>query len=177
MNYLYDLKDGNVIRVFRSGEESTKVSVYTDSKDIDVPIKEDSQGKYFTYNGENIYLNNYKKISIDSIKAKLENGEFVTSDELCQAILTEGVNSVRFILPFRIIDHSIRMDNVQIVTYNREKFIEKSCHIVEEWNRNVENKYKFKLYVDDYDGSTPQYDDVYVSDLVQMLRSGHAKIK
>ena len=33
------------------------------------------------------------------LKEKIENGEWITSDDLCQAIMTDGIENVRFIVP------------------------------------------------------------------------------
>ena len=65
----------------------------------DRTIREDENGKFFTWNCNKIYLNDWIKISIKELKENIENGEWVTSYDLCQAIMTDGVENVRFIVP------------------------------------------------------------------------------
>lgn len=179
MTYLYDC--GNeVISVWRSNNEfSTKVTVQTNDngqyRDFDRTIREDKGGKFFTWNQHKIYLDNFKKTSIQDVKDKLERGEWITSDELCQAIMSEGVENVRFIIPvYEVVSRD--PFGLGIISCSPNRHIDKKCHIVEEFNRNVRDNYKFKLYVDEYDGHTCRYTDMYVTDLVSELRSGFARI-
>ena len=92
MTYLYDC--GNeVIRVWRNNlcEDTVCIETNDNSKyrEFKRSVREDDKGKFFTWNKNKIYVNNFKKISIQSIKDKLANDEWVTDDELCQAILIE----------------------------------------------------------------------------------------
>lgn len=179
MNYLYDC--GNeVINVWRTNNEfSTVVSIETSNngkyKSYNRSIREDKNGKFFTWNKNKIYLNNFKKISIQSIKDKLKKNEWITSDELCQAIMSEGIENVRFIIPVCEVDF-VDPFGLGIVAYDPNKRTERTCHIVEEFNRNVRDNYKLKLYVDNFDGTTSKYDEYYTTDLVSALRSGYVKI-
>ena len=59
---------------------------------------------------------------------------------------------------------------------NSKNKINKVCHIVEEFNRRVEDCYKLKLYSDDGDDTVERYTDWYVTDLVSSLMSGYVKI-
>ncbi len=59
-------------------------------------IREDEGGKFFTWNRNKIYLDNWIRTSMKEVKEKLERKEWVTSDVFCQAILTDGIDNVRF---------------------------------------------------------------------------------
>ena len=105
MDYKYNC--GNeVIRVWVWNDDfHTEVSV-TDNKTkktYERTIREDEGGKFFTWNKNKIYLDNWIRITMKELKDKIDSKEWCTSDELCQAILTDGVDSVRFIVPMNIV--------------------------------------------------------------------------
>lgn len=175
MTYLYDC--GNeVIKVWRNNLCETTVCVETtingEYREFKRTVREDKKGKFFTWNKNKIYIDNFKKISIQSIKDKLANGEWITDDELCQAIMSEGVENVRFIIPMMAVSGRF----MGIVTCDPTSRIDKVCHIEEGFNRNVVDNYKFNFVPDEYDGSTCSHEEYYVLDFVDLLRSGHAKI-
>ena len=100
MTYLYDC--GNeVIRVWRNNFCEDTVCIETNDngkyREFKRSVREDENGKFFTWNQHKIYVDNFKKISIQSIKDKLAN------DELCQAILSECLENVRFIIPMMLV--------------------------------------------------------------------------
>ena len=176
MIYKYDC--GNeTIDVFRSNNEfSNKVSVetYKNGKymSYDRTIREDDLGKFFTWNKKKIYLDNFKKISIQTIKDKLANNEWITDDELCQAIMSEGIENVKFIIPMALV--SCRF--MGLLTYDYNQTIDKLCHIEESFNRKVSDCYKFTFVPDEYDGTTCSKEDKYVVDIISSLQSGDIKI-
>lgn len=176
MNYLYEC--GNeIISVYRNSNEfSNKVYVTSDkNKTFDEQeclIQNDKQGKFFIWNNNKIYLDNFKKISIQSIKDKLAKDEWITESELLQAILTEGVENVHFEIPMMKVDGRF----MGLCVGDPNKNIATVCHIEEEFNRMVSDAYKVKLVPDNYDGTTPKREDYYTSDLVSALRSGYIKI-
>lgn len=94
----YKYKCGNeIIRVFVWNDDfHNEVSVEDTKtqKSYDRTIREDENGKFFTWNRNTIYLNDWIKISMKELKEKIENGERITSDDLCQAIMTDGVENV-----------------------------------------------------------------------------------
>lgn len=175
MTYLYDC--GNeVIRVWRNNFCEDTVCIETNDngkyREFKRSVREDENGKFFTWNQHKIYVDNFKKISIQSIKDKLANDEWVTDDELCQAILSEGVENVRFIIPMMLV--SCRF--MGLVTCDPTKRVEKKCHIEEGFNRMVSDGYKFNFVPDDYDGTTCSHEEYYVLDFVSSLRNGYVKI-
>ena len=99
----YKYKCGNeIIRVFVWNDDfHNEVSVEDTKtrKSYDRTIREDENGKFFTWNRNKIYLNDWLKISMKELKEKIENGEWITSDDLCQAIMTDGIENVRFMTP------------------------------------------------------------------------------
>ena len=176
MIYKYDCGD-EIIDVFRSNNEfSNKVSVetYKNGKymSYDRTIREDDLGKFFTWNKKKIYLDNFKKISIQTIKDKLANDECITDDELCQAIMSEGMENIRFIVPMM----SVSSRFMGLTTCDPTNRIEKICHIEEGFNRKVSDCYKFTFVPDEYDGNTCSKEDKYVIDIISSLQSGDIKI-
>ena len=99
----YKYKCGNdIINVFVwSDDFHTDVAIYDKetARSYERTIREDKNGKFFTWNRNKIYLDDWIKISMLELKAKIERGEWITSEELCQAILTDGIDNVRFIIP------------------------------------------------------------------------------
>lgn len=180
MTYIYECGDKDIY-VWRNSEISDTVTIdnnengkFTESK---CPIVEDDKGQFFTYNNHKIYLDDYKRISIDYIKYKISRDERITDSELCQAIMSEGIDSVRFLVPMSPIDMKVNIGNRSIIAIDPSKNkINKVCHIVEEFNRRVEDCYKLKLYSDDGDDTVERYIDWYITDLVSSLMSGYVKI-
>lgn len=176
MTYIYEC--GNeTISVWRTNDDVVAVEMYKDGhyRDYKRTVHEDENGKFFTWNHEKIYLDNFKKISIKSVKEKFENGDWVTDSELCQAILSEGIDKVRFIIPMSVVDCRINYNGYGLVATNPNNRVNKVCHIVEDFNRKVSDNYKLRLYADDEDMAVT-YEDYYVSDLVGSLRSGYIQI-
>lgn len=176
MIYKYDCGD-EIIDVFRSNNEfSNKVSVetYKNGKymSYDRTIREDDLGKFFTWNKKKIYLDNFKKISIQTIKDKLANDEWITDDELCQAIMSEGIENVKFIIPMALVNCRF----MGLLTYDYNQTIDKICHIEEGFNRKVSDCYKFTFVPDEYDENTCSKEDKYVIDIISSLQSGDIKI-
>ena len=60
---------------------------------------EDENGKFFTWNKNKIYIEDWIRIPMKEVKNKFENKEHVSTDVFCQAILTDGIDNVRFLVP------------------------------------------------------------------------------
>ena len=174
MFYRYNC--GNeVIRVFVYGDDfHTSVSVENSetSRSYDRTIREDENGRFFTWNHKKIYLNDWIRLPMKDLKERMEKGEWVTSDDLCQAILTEGVDNVRFVVPLGVV--SVRGFGISML--NGSKCKDVLCKIEEDFNREVKNNYKIKVVPVVSDESVASSDDFYTSDFVSLIRSGHIKI-
>lgn len=171
MHYRY--KCGNeVIRVWVWNDEfHTEVTV-TDNKvrkSYDRTIREDENGKFFTWNKNKIYLNDWLRISMKELKEKIERNEWVTSDDLCQAILSEGIDNARFIVPLNTVCCcGFFLDG--------NKFKDTLCKIEERYNREVKQNYKLVVVPVEPDETVASSDDYYASDMISLIRSGHIKI-
>ena len=101
-----------MIYKYKCGKEIIKVFVWNDDfhtevtiedtktqKSYDRTIREDKNGRFFTWNRTKIYLNDWIKISMKELKEKIEKDEWITSDDLCQAIMTDGIENARFMVP------------------------------------------------------------------------------
>lgn len=101
MNYRYNCGD-EVIRVGVWDNDLHATVIVTDNKTKKAYIRsihEDENGTFFTWNKNKIYLDNWIRTSMKELKEKVDRKEWITSDDLCQAILSDGVDNVRFIIP------------------------------------------------------------------------------
>ena len=174
MDYKYNC--GNeVIRVWVWNDDfHTEVSV-TDNKTkktYERTIREDEGGKFFTWNKNKIYLDNWIRITMKELKEKIERKEWCTSDELCQAILTDGVDSVRFIVPMNIV--SMRVLGISFA--DGDKFKDTLCRIKEDYLHEVKNNYKLQLIPVESTEDTVSRVEFYTGDMLGLIKSGIIKI-
>lgn len=172
----YKYKCGNeVIRVFVWNDEFHNTVTVEDSNTHNTyerTIREDDNGKFFTWNRNKIYLDNWVEITMRELKDKIENNEWVTTDDLCQAILTDGVENVRFVVPL----HTISFRGFGISLCNGNEYKDTICKIEERWNRKVKQNYKIILVPVNDDEEVASYEDYYTLDFVSLIKSGHIKI-
>ena len=175
MYYTYTLKNGKDFKAWRTDlTDSNKViDVYDEnSREYKRSLREDETGKlFFTWNKEKFYLTDYKKITIEDLKKKIEADEWITDDELCQAIQNTGVDKVKFIVPMAVVDARV----FGLVSIKVGEYLNKICHIVESFNRMVANNYKLDLYPDVPDENVTSHETYYTVDLVSALRSGRVQ--
>lgn len=169
----YKYKCGNeIIRVFVCNDDfHNEVSVKDTKtrKSYNRTIREDKNGKFFTWSRNKIYLNDWIKISMNKLKEKIENGEHVTSDDLCQAIMTDGIENVRFIAPLSTTGGFGFFSN-------GNKFKDTLCKIEERRNREVKQNYKIILVPVEPDDSVANSADYYTEDFVSLIKCGNIKI-
>lgn len=170
---MYNYKcDNEIIRVFVWDDDfHNEVSVEDTKKQRSYNriIREDENGKFFTWNRNKIYLNDWIKISMKELKEKIENGEWITSDDLCQAIMTDGIENVRFIVPL----------NTTCgfgFFLNGNEYKDTICKIEERWNREIKQNYKIILVPLNNDEDVASYQDYYTLDFISLIKSGHIKI-
>nr|DAR20305.1 MAG TPA: hypothetical protein [Caudoviricetes sp.] len=135
----------------------------------DRTIREDENGKFFTWNRNKIYLNDWIKISMKELKEKIKNGEWITSDDLCQAIMTDGIENVRFIVPL----------NTTCgfgFFLNGNEFKDTLCKVEERWNREIKQNYKIVLIPVEPDENIASSCDYYTIDFVSLIEKGYIKI-
>lgn len=168
----YKYKCGNeIIRVFVWNDDfHNEVSVEDTKtrKSYDRTIREDENGKFFTWNCNKIYLNDWIKISMKELKEKIENGEWITSDDLCQAIMTDGIENARFIVPLNT--------RCGLFFLNGNEFKDTLCKVEERWNREIKQNYKIVLIPVEPDDSVANSVDYYIEDFVSLIKCGNIKI-
>lgn len=169
MYYNYKCKD-KTIRVFVSSNELCDcVTVTSNKKSYDRTIREDKFGKFFTWDHEKIYLDDWLRSSIKELKWKIENNIRVTSDDLCQAIMSDGIENVRFMVPLNTTcGFGFFLDG--------NKFKETLCMIRESWNREVKQNYKITLVPVNPDDSVASRVDYYTMDFLSLIESGNIAI-
>ena len=169
---MYNYKCGNeIIRVFVWNDDlHNEVSVEDTKKQhsYERTIREDEKGKFFTWNRNKIYMNDWLKITMKELKEKIEKGEWVTSDDLCQAIMTDGIDNVRFMVPLNT--------TCGLFFLNGNKFKDTLCKVEERWNREIKQNYKIVLIPEKPDDSVVSSCDYYTNDFVSLIREGVIKI-
>lgn len=170
---IYKYKCGNeIIRVFVWDDDfHNEVSVEDTKtqKSYERTIREDENGKFFTWNRNKIYLNDWIKTSMKELKEKIKNGKWVTSDDLCQAIMTDGIENVRFMVPL----------NTTCgfgFFLNGNEFKDTLCKVEERWNREIKQNYKIVLVPVEPDESIASSRDYYTTDFVLLIKEGYIKI-
>ena len=170
---IYKYKCGNeVIRVFVWNDDfHNEVSIEDTKtrKSYDRTIREDKNGKFFTWNRNKIYLNDWIKTSMKELKEKIKNGECVTSDDLCQAIMTDGIENVRFVVPLNT------TCGVEL-RLNGNEFKDTLCKVEERWNREVKQNYKIVFVPVKSDESIASSSEYYTMEIVSLIKNGNIKI-
>ena len=128
------------------------VTVYENGIDHEVPIQEETNGKYFIWKHDKIFLNSWHHTSIKEFKNKLNNKDFLASQDMCKAIISEGVENVSFIYSFE----------------TGEKVLYK---IKEEYNRRVKDDYKIKLVSEENYKDIPNELDFYTQTLLGLIQN------
>lgn len=172
----YKYKCGNeIIRVWVWNDDlHTEVSV-TDNKtkkSYERTIREDDGGKFFTWNRNKIYLDKWIKTSMNELKSKIERKEWCTSDELCQAMLTDGVDNVRFIVPLNTV--SMRVFGIPLA--DGDKFKDTICKIKEDYLHEVIRNYKVTVIPVESAEDIVSRREFYTSDMLSLIQSGLIKI-
>ena len=165
MTYKYKCGD-EVIRVWVWDDDfHTDVSVSDNKthKSYNRTIREDKNGKFFTWNKNKIYLNDWIRISMKELNERVERKEWITSDDLCQAILSDGIENVRFIVPLRS-------------GFLSKEYKDVLCKIKEEYNREVKGNYKLVVVPVEPDMTVPSRDEFYTMDMTELIREGIIKI-
>lgn len=170
---------------YHCGNETIRVWVWDDdyhttvsvrdnktNKDYERTIREDDGGKFFTWNKNKIYLDSWIRISMQEVKTKIENKEWCTSDELCQAILAEGIDNVRCIVPLNIVTASV----FGISVADGNTFKETLCKIKEDYLHEIKRNYKICFVPVETDASIIGSKDFYTTDLISLIRVGIVKI-
>lgn len=170
MYYKYKCKD-EIIKVWVWNTTYHKeVTVHTDKKPYDRTIREDSKGKFFTWNKEKIYLNDWVRMTMKELKEKIDRDEWVVSDDLTQAILTDGVENVRFECPLNPIDFVIG----GVALCNASESVRTLCKVTEK-RYKVENNYKLTVVPVD-ENLMVGSNNYYISDMIGLIKDGHIKI-
>lgn len=136
-------------------------------------IRTDENGKkFFTWNKTKVYLKNYITMSMKELKEKIETGEWIIGDDLTQAILHDGIENVRFIVPLNPV--SIAVPELGFALCDGMKYVDVLCKVVEKRHK-VKDNYKIDIVPVDENAMVGSH-DFYTCDFVSMIKSGHIKI-
>ena len=167
----YNYKCGNkVIEVWKTnnGFDDT-VSVVIDRREYVRSIRKDKNGEFFTWDRNKIYIDDWIRFPMKDFLEKIKNNEWVSTSELCLAIMSHGIDNIKFMVPFEVSCNSIFFRNKK-----KEKHI--LCKIEERWNREVNQNYKIVLVpvhsYNKYIGNK----DLYTEYLLGFIKEGRIKI-
>lgn len=171
--YYYYMCGKEKIRVFVWGDDLPHATVSVEDrkkkKSFDRTIREDENGKFFTWNKMKIYLKDWCRSSMKELQASIDNDEFVSSDDLVRAILSDGIENVRFEVPMPT------RCGLFFVTNNKTKKV--VCKIDENvYHYKVANNYKISLVPEQEDDEVSPYENYYTSDLISLIKEGYIKI-
>lgn len=83
----------------RYGDPQEGESMYKDiGRAAKKKVRSDNDGKYFMWNGEHIYLNNYEHYKIDELSKQKD----LCDSDVIQAILKHGINKTGFMANMRV---------------------------------------------------------------------------
>lgn len=131
-------------------------------------IQEDEKGKFFIYHENKIYLNDWIKTSMKEFKERVDKGECVNSNDLCLAILSDGIDNVRFIVPLNT--------RCSLFLLNGEEFKKVLCKIVESYNREIKTCYKISVVRVEEDESVSSGRDYYMETFLDFIKEGIVEI-
>ena len=141
MNYNY-LINNEIVKVWVWDDNfHENVTIITGEKSYNRTIREDKYGRFFTWNKCKVYLNDWVRISLDEFNKKVDNREFLTSDDLCQMLITEGTKNIGVYVPM----DKISMTIMGMVFCNNEFDENVECRIEEEYLHTPKDNYKLKL--------------------------------
>lgn len=170
MNYKYDIKGKESIVWNWDDDFHDEVILNENNHEYLRTIRTDKNGKFFTWNKEKIYLNNFKYYTIEELNEKIDNYEFITADDICQTFLKEGIENVIISCLMNPID--LYIPQMGVVFYDTSKQSNVDCYISEEHHK-VKDNYKIEL-ISIVEGYVK--DKYYLSDFVSFVRSGKIKI-
>lgn len=171
MHFKYNI-NGTIIRTWYGYfKDSVDIEDNTDKTIAKLPVVSDNNREYFIYNGQKVYKSDFVKVSFeDFMNAVKENMAF--DNMFTTMIMSEGLDNIQFEVPMNTITGLHIFD---IGFANGDKFINKTCRIIEREHK-VEDNYKIEVEVIDPDETTISHRSFYISDMISLIRSGHIKI-
>lgn len=159
-----------IITVWRPTIVPTEiVRVYTGGRQYPRTIHTDHKGSFFTWDKQKVYLDNWIRLPMKELKEQIERKKSVTAYDLCTAILSDGVDKARFIVPMNTIAFPG-------IFANGCDFKNVECRVVEEFNREVANCYKLVCVPVTPDVTVVPKREFYVLDMLSLLEDGIIKI-
>lgn len=89
----------NIINIHSCPKSVEFIKNYKASRCYQRKIRKDDNGEYFLWNKNKIYLKDWSRTSMKELKEKLEIDGHISSSELVQACLSDGIKNVRLLVP------------------------------------------------------------------------------
>ncbi|NFH01304.1 hypothetical protein FC831_13635 [Clostridium botulinum] len=173
MHYKFNINDEQ-FRVWMWNDDWHNTVTINDNKtykQYDRTIRTDNNGKFFTWNKEKVYLNDYHKITFKEFNNKLIKDKWILPDELTQMILNEGIENVIINAPMNKVDMVV--SQLGIVLSNGSEYSNVDC-LIKEYQYKVKDNYKINLVPLNQNYVARSF---YTSDLMNMIKEGRVKIK
>lgn len=169
MYYKYNI-NGTIHTVYRSPFNKNNVNVYKGTKEYTCNIIDN---EYFVYNGTKVFLDDYIRLTLSDLLEKISNNDIITRDDICNVIMTEGIDNIYFTIPMNTV--SVQVYGIGFA--NVHDTVDKRC-VVDEREYAVKDGYKmgFRVCDEDYDGTTIQYRSFYADDLASLINNRQIKI-
>lgn len=172
MNYRYKCGDEVLkVWVFDDGFKSDVIVLGSSSgkfnKTSNLVIDEDEKGRYFKWGKTKVYLNDWLRTSMKEIKERLDSNKMITSDDLCQAILSDGAENVRLLVPMR---------TVRGFFSRKGKTKNILCKIKEDCLREIYKNHKIVVVPVKPDDRVESSREFCASDMLLLIYSGQVKI-
>ena len=171
MHFKYNV-NGKIIR--------TWYGYFKDTVDIEnqkgktvarLPIKSDDKGKYFIYDDQKVYKDDFIKVSFEDFIAAVKNND-AFDDTFSIMLLSEGIDKIQLEVPMNTISGPVVFG---ICFADGDNFKNKLCRITEREHK-IEDNYKIEVEVIENDNTTIAHRSFYTSDMISLIKNGHIKI-
>lgn len=125
----------------------------------------------FRFNGEEIVIRKAETTNVETIRSRIESGEWVTSSDLMLALICDGVENVRFLDELPVPDFVFPGTSIAVCSNQREKCV---CKLELEYLFMPHEDYKLKLIA-----AEPSFvcsGRYYTSDLLSLITRGQIQI-
>lgn len=136
-----------------------------------LPIESDNKGKYFVYDGQKVYKNEFVKVSFEDFMTSVKN-HIAFDNEFITMLMSEGIDNIQLEVPMNTISGPF---NFGVCFADAAEFKNKLCRITER-KYKIEDNYKIEVEVIENDGITVAHRSFYTSDMVSFIRDGLIKV-
>lgn len=184
MNYNFKMKNGKMLKAYYNDffeEEKSNVhgvvSFWVKEKEFERTVRKDETGrKFFTWDREKIYMDNFLAYSPEELVNAFNKGEeSVYGDDLCHTLEKHGMDSLHLLIKAKKLDIiSVGGITIKVQTCSsvdkEEDYDWVEYEFVEEYLRMPQDGYKLKVVpFGEKEREAYPKEDFYVCDLVGLI--------